>query len=371
MSFLNFSAIFFCQPYRVRLAILPIDIILTKAHKKEFDMRNGKYGCALWGCGWVASGHIAAYLQNKDCELIGLGSRRTESAQAKIAEFNLNNVKLYNSFEEILNDSSVDIVSICTPNDLHAVEAMQTARAGKHIFLEKPAAISADQLDELTKVLDEYHTKTVMGLVLRFNPLSQLQKRLIAEGELGNIMLANVDYWFGRERGSWMREGKRSGGAFVLGGCHSVDIARFVLNSDITEVRGDSRIDNSWYDYPPVETAQVRFANGAIGVFSCSLSGFVPYTANLHIVGEKGSIMNDRFYLKKFQEQKEFFSIDTGVKKSGDVYSHPFPALVQHFVQCLREDRDSEHNVASAVNSHKACFGICKSAASNGEWIKL
>ena len=201
-------------------------------------MRNGKFGCALWGCGWVAGGHLAAYLKNPDCEFIGLGSRRCESARAKLTEFGLNDCTLYRSFEELLNDSRVDIVSICTPNDLHAEEAMQAARAGKQIFLEKPAAVSAEQLDELVRVLREYHTKTVMGLVLRFNPLSRMQKRLIAEGELGKVFLANVDYWFGRDRGGWMREGRRSGGAFVLGGCHSVDLARFLLGSDIAAVRG-------------------------------------------------------------------------------------------------------------------------------------
>ena len=334
-------------------------------------MHNGKYGCALWGCGWVASGHIAAYLKNKDCEFIGLGSRRPESAQAKIAEFGLHNVTLYNSFEEILNDSKVDVVSICTPNDLHAEEAILAARAGKQIFLEKPAAVSEEQLDRLTAVLQEYKTKTVMGLVLRFNPLSQMQRRLITEGELGKVLLCNVDYWFGRDRGGWMREGKRSGGAFVLGGCHSVDLASFLLNSPITAVRGDALQHGDWYDYPPVETAQVQFANGAKGVFSCSLTGFVPYTANTNIIGEDGTILNDRFFLRRFKEQKEFFQVDTGVKKTGDVYGHPFPQIVDHFISCLKEDRDSEHNVASAVNSHKACFAICRSAAGNGDWITL
>ena len=334
-------------------------------------MHNGKYGCALWGCGWVASGHIAAYLKNKDCEFIGLGSRRKESALAKVAEFGLDHVTIYNSFEEILNDSRVDVVSICTPNDLHAEEAILAAKAGKQIFLEKPAAVSEEQLDRLTAVISEYKTKTVMGLVLRFNPLSLMQKRLIAEGELGQILLANVDYWFGRDRGGWMREGKRSGGAFVLGGCHSVDLASFLLNSPITAVRGDALKVGDWYDYPPVETAQVQFANGAKGVFSCSLTGFVPYTANTHIIGEDGTILNDRFYLRRFKEQKEFFKIDTGVKKTGDVYGHPFPQIVDHFISCLKEDRDSEHNVFSAVNSHKACFAICRSAAGNGEWINL
>ena len=334
-------------------------------------MHNGKYGCALWGCGWVASGHIAAYLKNKDCEFIGLGSRSRESALAKVAEFGLHNATIYNSFEELLNDSRVDVVSICTPNDLHAEETILAAKAGKQIFLEKPAAVSEEQLDRLTGVLAEYKTKTVMGLVLRFNPLSLMQKRLIAEGELGKVLLANVDYWFGRDRGGWMREGKRSGGAFVLGGCHSVDLASFLLGSPIAAVRGDALQAGDWYDYPPVETAQVQFANGAKGVFSCSLTGFVPYTANTHIIGEDGTILNDRFYLRRFKEQKEFFQVDTGVKKTGDVYGHPFPQIVDHFITCLKEDRDSEHNVASAVNSHKACFAICKSAQNNGEWIEL
>ncbi|MBR4665930.1 MAG: Gfo/Idh/MocA family oxidoreductase [Lentisphaeria bacterium] len=334
-------------------------------------MHNGKFGCALWGCGWVAGGHINAYLKNPDCELIGLGSRRRESVQAKIAEFGLDGITVYPRFEDLLNDSRVDIVSICTPNDLHAEEAILAAKAGKQIFLEKPAAVSEEQLDRLTAALTEYHTKTVMGMVLRFNPLSRMQKRLIAEGELGKVFLTNVDYWFGRERGSWMREGKRTGGAFVLGGCHSVDLACFLLGSKITAVRGDAIRIGDWYDYPPAETAQVRFDNGAKGVFSCSLTGFTPYTANIHIIGEDGTILNDRFYLRRFREQKEFFTVDTGVKKSGDVYSHPFPAIVEHFVNCLKEGRDSEHNVASAVNSHKACFAICRSAASDGQWINL
>lgn len=334
-------------------------------------MRNGKFCCALWGCGWVASGHLAAYLKNKDCEVIGIGSSRKESAMAKVAEFGGYDWKIYNSFEEILQDGNVDIVSICTPNDLHAKEAILAAQAGKHIFLEKPAAINKEELETLAQVIEETRTKTILGMVLRFNPLYQMQKRLIADGELGKILLANVDYWFGRERGNWMREGKRTGGAFVLGGCHSVDIIRYLLNSDIVEVRGDALPPDSWYDYPPAATAQVRFANGAKGVFSCSLAGHVPYTANTHIIGEKGSILNDRFFLKRFQEQKEFFQIDTGVKKSGDVYSHPFPAIVEDFVTALKEDRESNHNLKSVLNSHKACFAIEESIRSGGNWIKV
>jgi predicted dehydrogenase len=143
------------------------------------------------------------------------------------------------------------------------------------------------------------------------------------------------------------------------------------LQSDIVAVRGEAVKYGSWYDYPPLETAQVRFANGATGVFSCALAGCVPYTANTQIIGEKGSILNDRFYLERFREEKEFFTFNKERKQSGDIYDHPFPAMVTHFVDCLKEDRDSEHNVASAINSHKACFAITASASGNGEWIDL
>ena len=334
-------------------------------------MHNGKFGCAIWGCGWVSSGHIAAYLKNNNCQIIGLGSKSKSSVESKVKEFSLYDVKQYSSLDEILNDPKVDIISICTPNDLHAQEAILASKAGKQIFLEKPAAINPQDLDLLCSTLEENKTKSVMGLVLRFNPLSNLQKRLISEGELGQVFMANVDYWFGRERNGWMREKARSGGAFVLGGCHSVDLACYLLGTTITAVRGDSVEVGNWYDYPPCETAQVRFANGAKGVFSCSLSGFVPYTANTNIIGEKGTILNDKFYLERFKEQKEFFTIDTGIKKTGDVYGHPFPQIVDHFITCLQEDRDSEHNVKSAVNSHKACFAITQSASENGQWIEL
>ena len=136
-------------------------------------------------------------------------------------------------------------------------------------------------------------------------------------------------------------------------------------------MRGDALPPDTWYDYPPAATAQVRFANGAKGVFSCSLAGHVPYTANTHIIGEKGSLLNDRFYLKRFQEQKDFFQIDTGMKKSGDVYSHPFPAIVEDFITSIREKRESCHNLASVLNSHKACFAIQESILEGGKWVKV
>ena len=333
-------------------------------------MQNGKYGCAVWGCGWVASDHLNAYLKDPSCEVVAIGSRRQESIAAKQAEFGLD-CRTTTSFEEILDDPAVDIVSICTPNNRHAEELILAAKAGKHVFLEKPIAIDEADIPRMLEVVRQSGVKTMVGFILRFSPLVKLQRRLVADGELGRVFLANVDYWFGRERRGWMKHGDETGGAFILGGCHSVDMVRHILGADIVSVSAQSAMVGDYYEYPPVETAQVRFANGALGVFTCSLVGTNPYTANLSILGEKGTIVNDRFFLKRFAGQADYFQIDTGAKKSGDVYDHPFPAMIADFVQCLRDDRESDHNLASAVNATRACIAICKSARLDGKRIDL
>ena len=333
-------------------------------------MTRNRFGCAVWGCGWVASGHINAYLQHPDCEVVALGSRRAESAKTKQSEFGIETA-VYTDFADLLADERVDIISLCTPNYLHPGETVRAAKAGKHLFIEKPVATTAEELQGMCQVVAETGIRTLVGFVLRFNPLVRLQRKLVAEGELGRVFLLNVDYWFGRERPGWMRDGGATGGAFVLAGCHSVDVARTIIGHDIVEVRGAGVAVGDYYRYPPVETAQVRFANGALGVFSCALEGCSPYTANVHILGENGTIVNDRFFLRRFEGQADYFTLDTGVKKTGDVYGHPFPAMVDHFVECIREGRESPHNLADAVNAHLCCIAIRESAERDGARVRI
>lgn len=333
-------------------------------------MKNGKYGCAVWGCGWVASGHINAYLVNPFCEVVAIGSRRMESILAKQHEFGIS-CKAYTDFQDMLDDDSIDIISICTPNSQHAQEAMMAVAAGKHVFIEKPIAIEENDIPKMLNAIESTKVHTMVAFILRFNTLVNLQRKLVADGELGKVFMTNVDYWFGRERKGWMKHKEQTGGAFILAGCHSVDMARYIIGSDIERVSAQSAMVGDYYEYPPVETAQVRFANGALGVFTCSLVGTNPYTANISILGEKGTIVNDRFFLKRFQGQTDYFTLDTGVKKSGDVYAHPFPAMVEHFVECIQEDRESPNNLRSAINAHLTTLAIRKSAEANGRPVLI
>src|SRR5205085_10640714 len=97
-------------------------------------------GVAIQGAGNVSTEHIRAYQRNPYTEVVAIGSRREESARAKAAQMGLE-CAIYTDYDSLLAHPGVDIVSICTPHDRHAVETVAAARAGKHILIEKPVAV--------------------------------------------------------------------------------------------------------------------------------------------------------------------------------------------------------------------------------------
>src|SRR5438876_204215 len=102
-------------------------------------------GVAVHGAGWVSGEHIKAYTQNPNTEVRVISSRRAESARARARENGLN-VDIATNFADVLARGDIQIVSICTPNNLHPRETIAAAQAGKHILIEKPVAMNAEDL---------------------------------------------------------------------------------------------------------------------------------------------------------------------------------------------------------------------------------
>jgi len=112
-----------------------------------------KLGVAICGVGWCASQHIAAFLRNPHSELTWLCARDADRARANLARYGiaLPGARITTSYDEVLAAPDVDIVSIATPNHLHAAQAVAAARAGKHLLLEKPTGLDVDAARLLAK----------------------------------------------------------------------------------------------------------------------------------------------------------------------------------------------------------------------------
>jgi len=334
---------------------------------------DGKLGVAIQGAGWVSSEHIRAYVRNPHAEVVAIGSRTLDGARAKRDQFGLN-CEVYDDYDRLLADPRVDVVSICTPPERHPIEAIRGAEVGKHLLIEKPVATNEEDLYAMRDAVRKAKVKTLVGFVLRWNPMFNTIKSLIANGALGQVFMAEVDYWHGRtiNYASLANRARRvpTMSTFLGGGCHAVDAARYFMESDVVEVSAyNAQVDHG-VSVPLNTIAIVRFANGAMGKISASSELRSPYIFNVELLGDKGTIRNNLVYSDLFPGQTDYATIPTVLPSSGDVAHHPFQGEIDHFVDCILNDVESHANLEDAVNTHEVCFAAERSAA-EGRPVRL
>ena len=326
-------------------------------------MADGSIGVAIWGAGWVASGHIKAFVANPDCDVVAVGSRREESCRALLAPYQLD-AAVYTDLERLLDDPRVDAVAICTPNQLHASETVIAARAGKHILVEKPVALTLEELRTAQEAVRAAKVTTVAGFVVRWTPLIQSLKQIVAQGDLGRVFMASAAYWSYRpNRPDFQRAGATAGSPWLVGGCHAIDAIRYVSGLEVAEVFAFAAPVGSeyGYDYECAQVAAVRWSNGATGTFTTTIVGHTPYQFDLDLVGTRGTARNKRLYLDRLPSAAEFFELPVAGQDSSDVVQHAFGGEIDHFVACIKTGQRSHIDLDEAAIDHEICFAIDRS----------
>jgi len=334
-------------------------------------------GCAVFGAGWVADEHISAYLADPRAQVVAVGSRREASARAAAQKAGLADAAIYTDLDALLADGRVDALSITGPNHVHVEHGVQACAAGKHFIMEKPIAIDLAGLHELRDAVAASGVRTVVSFCLRWNPALINTARLVREGAIGTVFYAEGDYWHGVSDWyagwEWARTKASGGSSFLFGGCHAVDALRWLTGSDIVQVAG--AYAGGWderYEYPATVVGTVKFASGAIGKLSSSVDCILPYQFNIDLMGDRGSIRDNRIYSKVlFPEQSGWAEIPAVLPDSGDVSHHPFRGEISHFLDCIESGEDSYVDIADAVNTHEVCLAMDLSAADGGAAIDL
>ena len=354
----------------------------------DSHMAENQLGVLVHGAGWVSGEHIKAFQNNPHTRVVAISSRRMESVRRRVEEARLGDVGMYTDFDQALQHKEVSIVSVCTPQHLHAENTIKAAKAGKHIVIEKPVANSMEELVSMRDAVRKAGVKTVVSFVLRWNPLFETIKSLIADGAFGKIYYVEADYqhhiaswWTGfedaRKKGTGMS-------AMLVGGCHALDAARWFAGQGpeeaarVTEVfayrggwrkgtgREYSYITGNWSDdsppleYEGLEVFLLKFANGAIGKVAVDFDCVMPYTFPIQILGDRGSVKNNRVWSHKFPGQKGWVEIPTVLPDSADVTHHPFQGQMDHFVDCILNDRESHCNLEDAFHTHEVIFAAQK-----------
>ena len=182
------------------------------------------------GAGGMLQYHAAGF-QKAGAKIIAIADRHTAAAQKAAEKYGVPNV--FESVEAMLSGCpELDAVSIIVPNKLHAPLAIQCLKAGKHVFCEKPPALSAREVNEIIAAAKSSGKKVMFNFNNRARPESQAMMKLINNGEAGKINSAQAK-WIRRTGipgfGGWFTTKELSGGGPLIDLLHMVDLAMYFM----------------------------------------------------------------------------------------------------------------------------------------------
>ncbi|MGI8904985.1 MAG: Gfo/Idh/MocA family protein [Candidatus Sumerlaeaceae bacterium] len=251
-----------------------------------------KLGWGVIGAGGIADRRTIpeGIVPAKNAKLVAVMTPHAEKAAALGAKYG---VKSYDNIKDLLADPAVQAVYIASPNDQHKAQAIAAAKAGKHVFCEKPLALNAKDAAAMLSACEKAGVKLGVGFMMRYNAAHQQIKKLIDKGGLGKIVFARAQLtcWYPQMPGAWRQDPKCGGGGAIMDlAVHCIDLLEMLLGP-VAEVGGyiETRVQN--YKSDDANALLLKFANGAIGFVDCAFC--IPDEASenvLEIQGSKGCV---------------------------------------------------------------------------------
>jgi predicted dehydrogenase len=341
-------------------------------------MKQFKVG--IVGYGWAATAHIPAINASALAQVTTICSSRPLDAKALSAQHGCD-LRTTASYDALLRDPGVDVISICSYHAQHAQQAIAAAEAGKHIICEKPLALSLKDVRPVERAVRKAGVKFCICFELRFSSQFRTIKSLIEQGLLGRLHYAEVDYYHGI--GPWYREFlwcttiKDCGSSLLEAGCHAMDALLLCMGSDVAEVAsyGSKSASPTYapYDYPPTTVSILKFTDGRVGKCASVIDCWQPYYFHTHLVGSEGSVLDNKFHSNRFDglSRHNWNQLSCQPVDSGDVADHPYQTQFEAFFQALDRGQDMPlTGLKDAVATHEVIFAADR-ALKRGRPVKL
>jgi UDP-N-acetylglucosamine 3-dehydrogenase len=307
--------------------------------------------------------HARAYQNNPHVELAALCDIDPRRLAEAAAHFPGSTVT--GDFEQIVADTSIDLVTLATPDHLHAEQSVALLQAGKCVLCEKPMATSHEQLQAMIAAAEQTGKTLYIGQETRLVPIFCQARQRIEDGTLGRIYYAESCYVHNIEslaRGTWRADPARPQDAMLGGGCHPVDLLIHLLGP-IREVFAYANHFNA--DVLPQDdciAALYRFESGAIGRVLVAVAGKIPYRLDLHLYGTAGSLVanNEDPVATVWRAEAENPHVVSQIRASGD--SHPIQEEVDTFVRCVLDRSPPFVDAYQGASAAAACLAAVESA---------
>ena len=343
-------------------------------------MSTKKYNVGVIGYGWAAAAHIDAINATSQAQVTAVYSSRPLDAATLSAKHG-SQIKVYDTVEALLADTSLHVVDITSYPSQHCAQAVAAAKAKKHIILEKPMANSMAEVVQIFEAAKQNGVKGCVCFECRFSSQMEATKAVIDQGLIGDIHYGEVDYyhgigpWYGQYR--WNIGKKDGGSALLTAGCHALDALLMCLPGEVDSVTSFSTKSKSEYftpyEYDTSAVTILKFKNGSVGKCAAIVDCLQPYYFHTHLVGSHGSVLDNKFHSAKLKTDKAQWSeLSMKMLDSGDVSDHPYQSQFQAFFDALDKNQDMPlTSFTDALRTFKVIFAADQSAATGGQPVKV
>ena len=265
-----------------------------------------KLNFAIVGCGRIAERHAEQ-----------IARLATLTAVCDIIESRANKIgqkygsKVYNNIDDLLlKEKGIDVVSICTPNGLHAEHSIKVFRKGFHVLCEKPMAISVFDCGEMIKEAERANKRLFIVKQNRYNPPVKAIKDALDENRLGRIFSVQLNCFWNRNpeyytQSDWKGTKKLDGGTLYTQFSHFIDLLYFLFG-DVKYVEAVTKnfMHDQIIEFEDTGVVLIEFYNGIIGTINYNVNSYLKnMEGSLTVFGEFGTVKIGGQYLNELEYQ--------------------------------------------------------------------
>ncbi|MEM9914067.1 MAG: Gfo/Idh/MocA family oxidoreductase [Planctomycetota bacterium] len=270
-----------------------------------------KLRMAFIGAGGIAAAHLNALKDFDDVKVVALADVNQKGLESRGEEFGVPADGLFTDYKKMLKAVQPDAVNICTPNGLHAPNAIAASKAGAHVIVEKPMGMNAAECKKMIAAAKAAKKKLVIGFQYRFDPKTAFLTKLREDGLFGDIRFGRVQALRRRGIPNWGVFGQKDlqgGGPLIDIGVHVLEMCHFTMGSPkpvaavgMTDTylgnKPSNKIASNWagwdhktYTVEDLAVGHIRFENGAVIHIESSFAAHHEHagTMDFQIMGTKG-----------------------------------------------------------------------------------
>ena len=261
------------------------------------------------GCGGIADLQLQLLKQRNDVDIVAFADVNNAVLAKRQAEFP--QAKTFNDYRALLKQSPQHAISVCTPNKVHAAPTIAALKAGCHVLVEKPMAMTVAECKRMIAAANRSQRKLVIGFQYRYDPRTQYLRRLYDDGGFGNILYGRVQALRRRGIPNWGVFGNKDlqgGGPLIDIGVHVLEMAHYTMgcprpisaSADMFTYLGNkpsNKIVSMWsgwddknYTVEDLAVGRIRFDNGAVLHIESAFAAHIGENSlmNFQLMGDRG-----------------------------------------------------------------------------------